>query len=104
MQAGYLSSAFDIGGILGGIIAGAVSDFGNGRALTSVTMLTVACPVMYIYHEFGYISVIVNGLMLVFVGKFNSKENVVNCVLKRGLVAVTTKSTVFYLILTKALL
>uniref|UniRef100_A0A8C7E958 Glucose-6-phosphate exchanger SLC37A2 n=1 Tax=Nothoprocta perdicaria TaxID=30464 RepID=A0A8C7E958_NOTPE len=45
-EAGDLSTLFDVGGILGGIIAGLVSDYTGGRATTCCVMLVVAAPMV----------------------------------------------------------
>uniref|UniRef100_A0A8C8BKJ3 Glucose-6-phosphate exchanger SLC37A2 n=1 Tax=Otus sunia TaxID=257818 RepID=A0A8C8BKJ3_9STRI len=45
-EAGDLSTLFDVGGILGGIFAGLISDYTGGRATTCCVMLVVAAPVV----------------------------------------------------------
>ncbi|XP_069737874.1 glucose-6-phosphate exchanger SLC37A2-like, partial [Phaenicophaeus curvirostris] len=45
-EAGDLSTLFDVGGILGGIFAGLVSDYTGGRATTCCVMLVVAAPMV----------------------------------------------------------
>uniref|UniRef100_A0A8C9TW38 Glucose-6-phosphate exchanger SLC37A2 n=1 Tax=Scleropages formosus TaxID=113540 RepID=A0A8C9TW38_SCLFO len=42
--AGDMSTLFDVGGIVGGILAGLVSDYTDGRATTCWVMLIVAAP------------------------------------------------------------
>ncbi|MCV4566465.1 hypothetical protein OFB72_28310, partial [Escherichia coli] len=43
-EAGDLSTLFDVGGIIGGIMAGLISDYTNGRATTCCVMLILAAP------------------------------------------------------------
>uniref|UniRef100_A0A672V815 Glucose-6-phosphate exchanger SLC37A2 n=1 Tax=Strigops habroptila TaxID=2489341 RepID=A0A672V815_STRHB len=45
-KAGDLSTLFDVGGILGGIFAGLISDYTGGRATTCCVMLILAAPVV----------------------------------------------------------
>ncbi|XP_021346440.1 glucose-6-phosphate exchanger SLC37A2-like isoform X1 [Mizuhopecten yessoensis] len=54
-KAADLSTFFDVGGILGGITAGLVSDYTGARATTCVIQLMLAAPVMYIYNLYGSI-------------------------------------------------
>uniref|UniRef100_A0AAR2LFQ2 Glucose-6-phosphate exchanger SLC37A2 n=1 Tax=Pygocentrus nattereri TaxID=42514 RepID=A0AAR2LFQ2_PYGNA len=44
--AGDMSTLFDVGGILGGILAGVISDYTGGRATTCCVMLIVAAPMV----------------------------------------------------------
>uniref|UniRef100_A0A8C0AWE8 Glucose-6-phosphate exchanger SLC37A2 n=1 Tax=Buteo japonicus TaxID=224669 RepID=A0A8C0AWE8_9AVES len=46
-EAGDLSTLFDVGGILGGIFAGLISDYTGGRATTCCVMLVVAAPMVF---------------------------------------------------------
>uniref|UniRef100_A0A8C5GNS3 Glucose-6-phosphate exchanger SLC37A2 n=1 Tax=Gouania willdenowi TaxID=441366 RepID=A0A8C5GNS3_GOUWI len=45
-QAGDMSTLFDVGGILGGILAGLASDYTGGRATTCWVMLILAAPMV----------------------------------------------------------
>uniref|UniRef100_A0A663LTA2 Glucose-6-phosphate exchanger SLC37A2 n=1 Tax=Athene cunicularia TaxID=194338 RepID=A0A663LTA2_ATHCN len=45
-EAGDLSTLFDVGGILGGIFAGLISDYTGGRATTCCVMLVIAAPMV----------------------------------------------------------
>uniref|UniRef100_A0AAQ5Z8S7 Glucose-6-phosphate exchanger SLC37A2 n=1 Tax=Amphiprion ocellaris TaxID=80972 RepID=A0AAQ5Z8S7_AMPOC len=45
-QAGDMSTLFDVGGILGGVMAGLVSDYTGGRATTCCVMLVAAAPMV----------------------------------------------------------
>ncbi|XP_035290764.1 glucose-6-phosphate exchanger SLC37A2 isoform X1 [Anguilla anguilla] len=51
--AGDMSTLFDVGGIVGGIMAGVVSDYTGGRATTCFVMLTVAAPMLFLYNHVG---------------------------------------------------
>uniref|UniRef100_A0A452J090 Glucose-6-phosphate exchanger SLC37A2 n=1 Tax=Gopherus agassizii TaxID=38772 RepID=A0A452J090_9SAUR len=52
-EAGDLSTLFDVGGILGGILAGLISDYTDGRATTCCVMLIVAAPMLFLYNHVG---------------------------------------------------
>lgn len=52
-DAGDLSTLFDVGGIVGGILAGLVSDYTGGRATTCCVMLLVAAPMLFLYNSIG---------------------------------------------------
>uniref|UniRef100_A0A8C1HFE7 Glucose-6-phosphate exchanger SLC37A2 n=1 Tax=Cyprinus carpio carpio TaxID=630221 RepID=A0A8C1HFE7_CYPCA len=45
-KAGDLSTLFDVGGIVGGILAGLISDYSGGRATTCCAMLIIAAPMV----------------------------------------------------------
>lgn len=49
-QSANLSTLFDVGGILGGIIAGVISDYSGMSATTCAGMLTVAVPMVRKLH------------------------------------------------------
>ncbi|XP_036381328.1 glucose-6-phosphate exchanger SLC37A2 [Megalops cyprinoides] len=51
--AGDMSTLFDVGGIVGGILAGLVSDYTGGRATTCCVMLIVAAPMLFLYNHIG---------------------------------------------------
>ncbi|XP_068772892.1 glucose-6-phosphate exchanger SLC37A2 isoform X3 [Struthio camelus] len=67
-EAGDLSTLFDVGGILGGIIAGLVSDYTGGRATTCCTMLVVAAPMLFLYNHVGQNSIGTSIAMLIVCG------------------------------------
>lgn len=64
--AGILSSIFDIGGVLGGILAGFVSDKIEARAVTSIGFLFLSMPALVLYRTYGSISMLAN-VSLMFV-------------------------------------
>ncbi|KAF5296310.1 hypothetical protein FQA39_LY12527 [Lamprigera yunnana] len=63
-----LSVLFDVGGIIGAIAAGAISDYSNMSATTCVGMLLYAIPMLFIYQQFGSSSIGINVFLLVVVG------------------------------------
>ncbi|XP_062450612.1 glucose-6-phosphate exchanger SLC37A2 isoform X1 [Rhea pennata] len=67
-EAGDLSTLFDVGGILGGILAGLISDYTGGRASTCCTMLVIAAPMLFLYNRIGQNSVGTSIAMLVVCG------------------------------------
>ncbi|XP_064394360.1 glucose-6-phosphate exchanger SLC37A2-like isoform X2 [Halichondria panicea] len=69
-ESDWLSTLFDVGGIIGGIAAGLVSDLLQARAITCVTMLILAIPSLffleaYADEQFGFFIV-----MLILSGIF----------------------------------
>ncbi|XP_068117435.1 glucose-6-phosphate exchanger SLC37A2-like [Hyperolius riggenbachi] len=52
-KAGDMSTLFDAGGIIGGILAGAISDYVGGRAITCFVILIITAPMLFIYNQFG---------------------------------------------------
>jgi len=52
--AANLSTLFDVGGILGGIIAGLATDWSGKPASTCAVMLIMAIPSLFAYHSFGH--------------------------------------------------
>ncbi|XP_025903822.1 glucose-6-phosphate exchanger SLC37A2 [Nothoprocta perdicaria] len=67
-EAGDLSTLFDVGGILGGIIAGLVSDYTGGRATTCCVMLVVAAPMLFLYNYIGQNGIGTSIAMLIVCG------------------------------------
>ncbi|TRZ01048.1 hypothetical protein DNTS_033664 [Danionella cerebrum] len=71
-QAGDLSTLFDVGGIVGGILAGVISDKMGKRATTCAVMLLLAAPTLYgfsMMSQFGLGPTI--GMLLVCGGLVN---------------------------------
>ncbi|EEC73708.1 hypothetical protein OsI_08306 [Oryza sativa Indica Group] len=65
-SAGYLSALFDVGGIIGGILAGFISDHLNARATTAAIFMYLAIPSLYAFHAYGSTSEVANiGLMMI---------------------------------------
>uniref|UniRef100_A0A8B9J8G6 Glucose-6-phosphate exchanger SLC37A2 n=1 Tax=Astyanax mexicanus TaxID=7994 RepID=A0A8B9J8G6_ASTMX len=67
-SAGDMSTLFDVGGILGGILAGVVSDYTGGRATTCCVMLIVAAPMLFLYNAIGQNGVSTTVVMLLVCG------------------------------------
>ncbi|XP_062862369.1 glucose-6-phosphate exchanger SLC37A1 [Trichomycterus rosablanca] len=71
-KAGDLSTLFDVGGIVGGVLAGVVSDRLGKRATTCAVMLLLAAPTLYgfsMISQFGFGPTI--GMLLVCGGLVN---------------------------------
>ncbi|XP_018420480.1 PREDICTED: glucose-6-phosphate exchanger SLC37A2 isoform X1 [Nanorana parkeri] len=66
--AGDMSTLFDAGGIVGGILAGAISDYTGGRAIPCAVMLILTAPMLFIYNQFGQTDVSTTVAMLVICG------------------------------------
>ncbi|GMJ00429.1 glycerol-3-phosphate permease 4 [Hibiscus trionum] len=69
-SAGNLSTLFDVGGIVGGILAGYVSDKLNARATTAASFMFAAIPSMILYRIYGNISRSINILLMIIAGLF----------------------------------
>lgn len=63
-----LSTLFDVGGIVGAIVAGVISDKSEMPATTCVGMLFLSAPMMFIYQKLSVVSIGVNMLLLLLVG------------------------------------
>ncbi|KAF6140391.1 hypothetical protein GIB67_013160 [Kingdonia uniflora] len=66
--AGNLSTMFDVGGVLGGILAGHISDRLNARAITAATFMYCAIPALFLYRSYGHISLSVNIILMFITG------------------------------------
>ncbi|KAM1158674.1 hypothetical protein ACFX19_032503 [Malus domestica] len=69
-SAGNLSTMFDVGGIVGGILAGYISDKLNARATTAAGFMSFAIPAMLLYRKYGSISNNVNIALMMVAGLF----------------------------------
>lgn len=67
-SAGNLSTLFDVGGIIGGILAGYVSDKLRARATTAASFMYAAIPAMLLYRKYGSISKASNILLMMLAG------------------------------------
>ncbi|XP_050302482.1 glucose-6-phosphate exchanger SLC37A2 isoform X2 [Anthonomus grandis grandis] len=63
-----MSTLFDLGGILGAIVAGVISDKTEMPATTCVGMLLFSAPMMFIYQKFSAESIGLNMVLLIVVG------------------------------------
>lgn len=66
--AGMLSTIFDIGGVLGGVLAGLVSDKLEARAITSVAFLLLSIPALVAYRVYGSTSMFMNNTLMFLSG------------------------------------
>ncbi|KAF9689514.1 hypothetical protein SADUNF_Sadunf01G0099900 [Salix dunnii] len=63
--AGNLSTLFDVGGVVGGILAGHISDRLDARAITAASFMYCSIPALFFYRSYGHLSLGVNiGFML----------------------------------------
>ncbi|XP_030833755.1 glucose-6-phosphate exchanger SLC37A2 isoform X4 [Strongylocentrotus purpuratus] len=69
-RAADLSTLFDVGGILGGIFAGFLSDMADCSATVSFISLIIAAPLVYVYNAYGYISFTVSITLMAITGFF----------------------------------
>ncbi|ODM99600.1 Sugar phosphate exchanger 2 [Orchesella cincta] len=67
-ESGYLSTLFDVGGIIGGIVAGVISDYSGMSATTCAGMLCFAIPMMLVYQNYGAESLLASIILLIVVG------------------------------------
>ncbi|KAH7285277.1 hypothetical protein KP509_33G020300 [Ceratopteris richardii] len=66
--AGNLSTVFDIGGTLGGILAGYISDKLNARAIVAASFTYLALPALLMYRMYGSETFWLNALLLFLAG------------------------------------
>lgn len=66
--AGQLSTLFDVGGVVGGIMAGHISDKMNARAITAAGFMYLAIPAMFLYRTYGSVSLTLNIVLMVTAG------------------------------------
>lgn len=68
--AGNLSTLFDVGGVIGGILAGHISDRLDARAITAASFMYCAIPALFFYRAYGYVSLPVNIVLMFITGMF----------------------------------
>ncbi|KAG9153425.1 hypothetical protein Leryth_021007 [Lithospermum erythrorhizon] len=66
--AGILSTVFDVGGVLGGILAGFISDTIEARAVTSALFLVLSIPALLFYRIYGSVSMFLNIMLMLISG------------------------------------
>ncbi|KAF1862313.1 hypothetical protein Lal_00026840 [Lupinus albus] len=69
-SAGNLSTLFDVGGIVGGILAGYISDKLSARAITAASFMYAAIPCMFLYRFYGSVSMSANIALMMVTGLF----------------------------------
>lgn len=68
--AGTLSTLFDVGGVVGGIMAGHISDRLNARAFTAACFTYCSIPALFLYRIYGTVSLAHNVLLMFVAGMF----------------------------------
>ncbi|PON87885.1 Sugar phosphate transporter [Trema orientale] len=68
--AGNLSTLFDVGGVVGGILAGHISDRLNARAITAASFMYCAIPALFFYRSYGHLSLTLNIAFMFITGMF----------------------------------
>ncbi|KAG2715622.1 hypothetical protein I3843_03G088800 [Carya illinoinensis] len=68
--AGNLSTLFDVGGVLGGILAGHISDRLDARAITAASFMYCAIPSLFFYRIYGHVSLTINIALMFITGMF----------------------------------
>lgn len=69
-EAGNLSTMFDVGGVVGGILAGHISDRLDARAITAASFMYCAIPALFFYRSYGHISMTLNIVLMLITGMF----------------------------------
>ncbi|KAH6783113.1 putative glycerol-3-phosphate transporter 1 [Perilla frutescens var. hirtella] len=69
-ESGNLSTMFDVGGVIGGILAGHISDRLDARAITAASFMYCAIPALFFYRSYGHISMTLNVILMVITGMF----------------------------------
>jgi OPA family glycerol-3-phosphate transporter-like MFS transporter 1/2 len=69
-MAGSLSTIFDVGGVLGGVLAGHISDRLNARAITAASFMYCAIPALFLYRTYGSMSMTSNICLMFITGMF----------------------------------
>ncbi|CAN8254938.1 unnamed protein product [Cochlearia groenlandica] len=66
--AGNLSTMFDVGGVVGGIMAGYISDRIGARAITAASFMYCSIPALFFYRSYGHVSLIANASLMFVTG------------------------------------
>lgn len=69
-EAGNLSILFDVGGVLGGVLAGYLSDQSSSPAIVSCSFVYLAIPCLYLYRAYGELSFSMNITLMMLAGFF----------------------------------
>lgn len=67
-ESAYLSIAFDVGGIIGGVAAGLISDRTGSSALTCIGFLGLAIPSLFIFEAYGGVCQMTNIILQIICG------------------------------------
>lgn len=65
-----MSTLFDVGGVIGGILAGHISDRLDARAITAASFMYCAIPALFFYRTYGYVSLPINIVLMFITGMF----------------------------------
>lgn len=85
-MAGITSTVFDIGGVLGGVLAGHLADISHSHAIVSASFTLIIIPTLAVYYYLGSISLLVNILLLSLVGFFvNGPYALITCAVSADL-------------------
>ncbi|RVW99479.1 putative glycerol-3-phosphate transporter 1 [Vitis vinifera] len=68
--AGNLSTVSDVGGLVGGILAGHISDRLGARAITAASFMYCAILALFFYRSYGSVSLPVNVVLMFITGMF----------------------------------
>lgn len=66
--AGNLSTLFDLGGVVGGVLAGHISDRLDARAITAASFMYCSIPALFLYRIYGSVSMRVNIALMMLAG------------------------------------
>ncbi|XP_047973494.1 putative glycerol-3-phosphate transporter 1 [Salvia hispanica] len=69
-ESGNLSTLFDVGGVVGGILAGHISDRLDARAITAASFMYCAIPALFFYRNYGHVSMTLNIVLMLITGMF----------------------------------
>ncbi|EPS63083.1 hypothetical protein M569_11704, partial [Genlisea aurea] len=69
-EAGNLSTVFDVGGVVGGVLAGHFSDRLGWRAIPAAGFMYCAIPALYLYRSYGHVSLAMNVVLMAMAGLF----------------------------------
>lgn len=69
-SSGNLSTLFDVGGVVGGILAGHISDRLDARAITAASFMYCAIPSLFFYRSYGHLSLGLNIALMFITGMF----------------------------------
>lgn len=67
-EAGDLSILFDVGGVMGGVLAGHLSDKSGASALVSTGFTLTSIPVLFLYRTYGHLSFALNIVLMMMSG------------------------------------
>jgi len=67
-ESANLSTLFDVGGIVGGILAGVLNDITDAPGIVCAFLLAINIPAMFVYQSVATLSHSLNTFMLIFVG------------------------------------